>query len=78
MLTTYLGCCAFESACALPSGVIRSFETTSVHPRRLRAVFMGPPSRLLVRSLLFKIYVADFNPGQRQPAQQVAWFAIIA
>jgi hypothetical protein len=29
MLTYFRVCCAFESACALPSGVIRSFETTS-------------------------------------------------
>jgi len=29
MLTTCRGCCAFESSCALPSGVIRGCETTS-------------------------------------------------
>jgi hypothetical protein len=29
MLTYYRGCCAFKSAGALPSGVIRGFETTS-------------------------------------------------
>ena len=28
MLTYYRGCCAFESACVLPSGVIRGRETT--------------------------------------------------
>jgi len=31
MLTTYRGCCAFESACALPSGVIQGCETTYRH-----------------------------------------------
>ena len=29
MLTTCRGCCGFESACALPLGVIRGCETTS-------------------------------------------------
>jgi hypothetical protein len=29
MLTTYRGCSAFESACALPAGVIRGFESSS-------------------------------------------------
>jgi hypothetical protein len=29
MLTTGHGCCAFESASALPSVVIRGYETTS-------------------------------------------------
>jgi hypothetical protein len=29
MLTYWHVCCAFESACALPSGVIRGCETTS-------------------------------------------------
>ena len=31
MLTYCRVCCAFESACALPSGVIRGFETTSMN-----------------------------------------------
>jgi ribosomal protein L11 methyltransferase len=31
MLTTDRGCSAFESACALPAGVIQGFETTSSH-----------------------------------------------
>jgi hypothetical protein len=31
MLTYCRVCCAFESACALPSGVIRGFETTSMY-----------------------------------------------
>ena len=35
MLTTDRGCSAFESACALPAGVIQGLETTSMH---------GPPS----------------------------------
>ena len=30
MLTYWCVCCAFESACALPSAVIRGFETTSM------------------------------------------------
>jgi len=30
MLTYCRGCCAFESVCALPSGVIRGCETTSM------------------------------------------------
>jgi hypothetical protein len=30
MLTTHQGCSAFESACALPAGVIQGFETTSI------------------------------------------------
>jgi hypothetical protein len=30
MLTYWRGCCAFEPACALPSGVIRGCETTSI------------------------------------------------
>jgi hypothetical protein len=29
MLTYWRVCCAFESACALPAGVIQGFETTS-------------------------------------------------
>jgi hypothetical protein len=30
MLTYWRVCCAFESACALPSGVIRGCEATSI------------------------------------------------
>ena len=42
MLTYVRGCCAFESACALPSGVIRDFETTSIYSGRHRIA----PSRV--------------------------------
>jgi hypothetical protein len=36
MLTTWRGCCAFESTWALPSGVIRGCETTSIQPAECR------------------------------------------
>jgi hypothetical protein len=64
MLTYYRVCCAFESACALPSGVIRGFENTSNNLPQLLRFFIYLFFRFSERALDERVEVPDLVFGE--------------
>jgi hypothetical protein len=79
MLTYCRVCCAFESVCALPSGVIQGCETISINKSRFSVkpsslTGFGEERQVLFRELKFSLMMADtIRDGTGQAHMRVSF-----